>query len=476
MAREFILVLAACKNKGIGSNGKLPWEIPEEMQHFKALTLSGSSENSVIMGRKTWESIPERFRPLSKRKNIVVSTTLISEKCFVVPTIAEALSISEGNIFIIGGSKIFEECLAPPLISQCKQIYLTRISQDYDCDVFFPSPAPNIFSVDFLSEFLIVSVSKTFTHQGVPYDYAVYQNKTIPISSILCNYPAHEEYQYLGLVKEIIEKGTHRDDRTKVGTLSVFGKMSRYDLSETIPVFTTKLVFWRAVVEELLWFIRGCTNSNELSAKGVHIWDANGSREFLDNLGFGQREVGDLGPVYGFQWRHFGAEYQDMHSDYSGQGVDQLAEVIHLIKTDPNSRRIILSAWNPKSQRQMALPPCHVISQFFVEKGKLSCMMFQRAGDMGLGVPFNVASYSLLTCLIAQVCNLKPGEFVHVIGDTHVYSNHIDPLKVQLERHPLPFPILKLNPNITNIEEFTPADIALEHYCKHNKIQMDMAV
>ena len=229
-------------------------------------------------------------------------------------------------------------------------------------------------------------------------------------------------------------------------------------------------------MEELLWFIRGSTNSNELHDKGVNIWDANGSREFLDNLGFQHRQTGDLGPVYGFQWRHFGADYADMASDYSGQGVDQLAEVVNLIKNDPQSRRIILSAWNPRAQTLMALPPCHVISQFYVEKGKLSCLMFQRSGDMGLGVPFNVASYSLLTCMIAQVCQLGRGEFVHVIGDTHVYRNHVEPLRTQLDRHPLPFPVLKLNPGVMNIEQFDTGDIVLENYNKHPKIHMDMAV
>lgn len=476
MARDFSLLVAACKNKGIGKDGQLPWKIPADMKHFYNVSTSGIAENTVIMGRKTWESIPEAHRPLPKRKNIVVSSTLASTNCIVVPNLNEAFQLATGEIFIIGGAQIFEESLSEPFRQYCKQIYLTRISSKFDCDVFFPSPTPDIFDQLFLSDFNICFVSKTYVYKGIPYDFVVYNDKSSQNYRPLCNYPIHEEYQYLDLLREILNKGVQRNDRTKVGTFSVFGRMSRYSLEDTIPVFTTKLVFWRAVVEELLWFIRGSTSSKELHDKGVNIWDANGTREYLDQVGLTNRDEGDLGPIYGFQWRHFGADYVNMHTDYTGQGVDQLEEVIKLIKTDPESRRIILSAWNPKSQPLMALPPCHVLSQFYVESGKLNCMMFQRSGDMGLGVPFNVASYSLLTCLLAQVCDLQRGEFVHVIGDTHVYTNHIQSINIQLTRHPLPFPILKLNPDIKKIQEFTVDDISLEFYNKHPKIHMQMAV
>ena len=476
MAREFSLVVAVSINKGIGKDGKLPWEIPEELKHFKQVTLSGNTENTVIMGRKTWESIPSKFRPLAKRKNIVVSSTLISSNCVVVSSLLQAFEQATGLVFLIGGFQIFEESLSSNWIRHCKQIYLTRIAKPFESDTFFPSSASSIFDDSFLEDFNIASVSKTSVYKGIPYDYVLYTNKLYSSFESLIDYPLHEEYQYLSLVREIINKGGLRDDRTKVGTFSVFGRMSRYDLSQSFPVFTTKLVFWRGVVEELLWFIKGSTNSNELKNKNIHFWDANGSREFLDSLGFNSREEGDLGPVYGFQWRHFGADYVDMHADYTGQGVDQLQEIIKLLKTDPCSRRIILSAWNPKAQPLMALPPCHVISQFYVENGKLSCLMFQRSGDMGLGVPFNISSYSLLTCLLAQVCGLQRGEFVHIIGDTHVYSNHVESLLIQIQRHPFPFPLLELNPEVTNIEAFEAQDIQLKYYNKHAKIVMEMAV
>jgi dihydrofolate reductase/thymidylate synthase len=216
-------------------------------------------------------------------------------------------------------------------------------------------------------------------------------------------YQTHEEFQYLNLIREVISSGNSRDDRTGTGTLSKFGGIMRFDLKNSFPLITTKDVFWRGVVEELLWFIRGETNSKKLSEKGVKIWDGNGSREFLDSLNLHHRQEGDLGPVYGFQWRHFGADYQDMFSDYNNKGVDQLKDLIHRIKNDPYSRRLILSAWNPADLSIMALPPCHVMSQFYVQDGKLSCGMYQRSADIGLGVPFNIASYALLTVLLAEV-------------------------------------------------------------------------
>lgn len=242
------------------------------------------------------------------------------------------------------------------------------------------------------------------------------------------------------------------------------------------PLLTTKRVFWRGVAEELLWFIKGSTNGKELSEKGVHIWDANGSRQFLDNLGFTGREEGDLGPVYGFQWRHFGAEYKDMHTDYTGQGVDQLQDVIDKIKNNPTDRRIIMSAWNPKDLPQMALPPCHAFVQFYVANGELSCQLYQRSADMGLGVPFNIASYALLTYMIAHITDLKPGDFVHTIGDAHVYVNHFDALKEQMKREPRPFPSLVIKRKVEKIDDFKMEDFEIKNYNPHPKISMKMAV
>ncbi|XP_064410451.1 thymidylate synthase isoform X1 [Latimeria chalumnae] len=285
-----------------------------------------------------------------------------------------------------------------------------------------------------------------------------------------------DELEYLRQVQYILDNGLRKEDRTGTGTVSVFGMQSRYSLRDQFPLLTTKRVFWKGVLEELLWFIKGSTSAQELSEKGVKIWDANGSRQFLDKQGLTSREEGDLGPVYGFQWRHFGAEYKDMHTDYSGQGVDQLQNVIDAIKKNPDDRRIIMCAWNPRDLPQMALPPCHALCQFYVSNGELSCQLYQRSGDMGLGVPFNIASYSLLTYMIAHITGLKPGDFVHTLGDAHIYLNHIEPLEIQLQREARPFPKLKILRKVDNINDFRAEDFKIEGYNPHPKIEMKMAV
>ncbi|PIG79736.1 queuine tRNA-ribosyltransferase [Aspergillus arachidicola] len=253
-----------------------------------------------------------------------------------------------------------------------------------------------------------------------------------------------------------------------------------------LPLLTTKRVFLRAVVAELLWFISGCTSSLPLSDQGVKIWDGNGSREFLDKVGLGHREVGDLGPVYGFQWRHFGAEYVDAKTDYTGQGVDQLAEVVHKLKNNPFDRRIIMSAWNPADLKKMALPPCHMFAQFYVsypngqdQKGHLHCQLYQRSCDVALGVPFNIASYALLTHMIAHAVDLHPGTFVHAMGDTHVYLDHVEPLQEQLVREPTEFPELKIRRDDRGsgvVDGWKPEDFEVVGYNPHKAIKMKMSV
>jgi len=287
----------------------------------------------------------------------------------------------------------------------------------------------------------------------------------------------HEELQYLQLIRKIIQTGNKKGDRTGTGTLSLFGAQMRFSLRDgSFPLLTTKKVFYRGIAEELFWFIRGSTSAKELQEKNVRIWDGNSSRAFLDSIGLNHREEGDLGPVYGFQWRHFGAEYVDMHADYSGKGVDQLANVINLIRTRPDDRRILLCAWNPADLDKMALPPCHCLVQFYCANGELSCQLYQRSADMGLGVPFNIASYALLTIMLAHVTGLKPGDFVHTLGDAHVYSNHVEALRQQLEREPRPFPTISIKRKVENIEEFKFEDFEVTGYDPHPKIAMDMAV
>jgi thymidylate synthase len=303
------------------------------------------------------------------------------------------------------------------------------------------------------------------------------------------------EQAYLDLCERIIDEGEFRPDRTGTGTKALFAPPQlRFDLSnDKFPLLTTKKVFVKAIIHELLWFIAGSTDGKLLSEKGVKIWDGNGSREYLDSIGLTKNREGDLGPVYGFQWRHFGAEYTDCDADYSNQGFDQLQNVINTLKTNPYDRRIILSAWNPPAFKKMALPPCHVFCQFFVsfpnndsksgnstQKPKLSCQMYQRSCDMGLGVPFNIASYSLLLKMIAHVVDMDCGEFVHVMGDTHVYLDHIDALKEQITRTPRDFPKLYIKEErkgeIKTIDDFKFDDFEIEDYNPYGAIKMKMSV
>lgn len=277
---------------------------------------------------------------------------------------------------------------------------------------------------------------------------------------------------YLDQLQYVLDHGVVKNDRTGVGTISVFGLQARYNLAESFPAVTTKRLAWKACVGELLWFIEGSGNERRLAelthgtADGkVTIWTPNAMAPYWKPRA---KYEGDLGRVYGVQWRQWQTP--------DGGVVDQLANLIDGIRRDPNGRRHVLTAWNPGELDQMALPPCHMFSQFYVADGRLSCQMYQRSCDMFLGVPFNIASYSLLTALVAQVCNLDVGEFVHVLGDAHIYLNHVSQVKEQLQREPLPAPQLWLNPDIKRIEDFTMADIRLEGYQSHGAIKAEMAV
>lgn len=262
--------------------------------------------------------------------------------------------------------------------------------------------------------------------------------------------------QYLDLLQHILDTGVHKSDRTGTGTQSCFGYQMRFDLAKGFPLVTTKKLHVKSIIHELLWFLKGETNIAYLKEHGVKIWD-----EWAD-------ENGDLGPVYGKQWRSWeGAD---------GKTVDQVTELIDQIKKNPDSRRLIISAWNVADLPKMALMPCHTIFQFYVAEGTLSCQLYQRSADVFLGVPFNIASYALLTLMIAQVCGLEPGEFIHTFGDVHIYSNHMEQVKLQLSRKPYPLPVMKLNPAVKNIFDFKFEDFTLENYVSHPAIKAAVAV
>lgn len=262
--------------------------------------------------------------------------------------------------------------------------------------------------------------------------------------------------QYLGLVRDIMENGTRKGDRTGTGTISVFGRQLRFNLQEGFPLVTTKKVHMKSIIHELLWFLQGDTNIKYLNDNGVRIWN-----EWAD-------ENGELGPVYGHQWRSWPTP--------DGGHIDQISQVVQQLKNNPDSRRILVSAWNVAEVNNMALPPCHTLFQFYVADGKLSCQLYQRSADVFLGVPFNIASYALLTQMMAQVCDLQPGEFIHTFGDTHLYLNHLEQASLQLSREPRPLPVMELNPAVKSIFDFSYDDFKLIGYDPHPHIKAPVAV
>lgn len=465
----FTVILAVWRHTGgIGWQQGLPWYAPEDLRRFRALTTSSDGDpkntkkNAVIMGHHTWQSLPHR--PLSQRLNVVLSRkghVAATDDTLVFSSLETALAHLRGQvhrIFVIGGAQLFQEALQHP---HCERVLLTRIMGD-------PNHAP---ALDTFVEPLDPAVFRLTAQErgnGATYSY-LFETWTRLVNP--------EEQQYLDLVRDLLQQGHERPDRTQVGVRSSFGHRLRFDLQHHFPLLTTKRVFFRGVVEELLWFLRGHTNAKLLRDKGVRIWDGNASRSYLDSIQLYEREEDDLGPIYGFQWRHFGAQYRTMHDDYEGQGVDQLARLIALIRTDPTSRRLLMSAWNPCDLQAMALPPCHVLSQFYVHEGKLSCQMYQRSGDMGLGVPFNVASYALLTYLLAHITGLVPGELIHVLGDAHVYRNHEAALAEQLRRTPRAFPTLTLSgPRSEDWSLWQLSHFQLQGYDPHDALVLPLAV
>jgi len=262
--------------------------------------------------------------------------------------------------------------------------------------------------------------------------------------------------QYLGLLDHVLKNGTRKSDRTGTGTISIFGYQMRFDLNEGFPVMTTKKLHLRSIIHELLWFLKGETNIKYLNDNKVTIWN-----EWAD-------ENGDLGPIYGYQWRSWPTA--------DGRHVDQIGQLVNSIKTNPDSRRHLINAWNVGEINKMALPPCHILFQFYVADGRLSCQLYQRSADIFLGVPFNIASYALLTLMMAQVCGLKPGDFVHTFGDAHIYLNHIDQVNLQLTRKPFPLPEMKINPEIKSIFDFKFEDFELVNYQAHPTIKGEISV
>lgn len=292
------------------------------------------------------------------------------------------------------------------------------------------------------------------------------------------------EEEYLNLLRRILEHGKSRTDRTGTGTVSLFGERMRFDISNSIPVLTTKFVPWKSCIKELIWFLKGQTDVTILQQQGVHIWNGNSTREFLDKRGLSHLPEYDIGPGYGFQWRYSGATYKTCKDDYKGKGFDQIEYILSELRNNPFSRRLYLTAWIPSAIEEMALPPCHVSAQFYVEEDPqdgtkyLSCQMYQRSVDTFLGCPWNIMSYAVLTYILAKISNMKPKELIMCLGDTHIYSNHIEQVKEQLSRKPFTFPQLVVSDNVKlkSIEDLSIDDFELKDYNYHPAIKATMAV
>lgn len=498
--KSFSLIGAATKtSNGIGYKNTLPWsgtvEGKEDLNYFSKITTTLTTpttsvpqrKNVVIMGKNTWMSIPKKYRPLPGRCNVVISKSLgtgvgkNSDGALIYNSLDNALNSVYNNnfhgtckytdepigskidkVFVIGGEQLYKEAIDRP---DCKYVYLTEIddtNSPYVCDTFFPK-LPSYFKLQ----------SETSGKTTDKLKFRVYKNLSDVTS---------EEYHYLNLLREIRNNGEVRGDRTGTGTVSLFGRQLRFNLKGgVLPLMTTKKTYYRGVVEELLFFLRGDHDNRKLQRQKVHIWDGNTSREYLDKYNKKHIEENDLGLAYGVQWRAAGAQLESIDTDYRGKGVDQLAEVIDLIKRDPQSRRIIINAWNVPQLNDMSLVPCHMIYQFYVSQTNktLNCMMTQRSADMFLGVPFNIASTATLVHILAKIAGLTPGEIVINLGDAHIYSNHIDQVDTQLSRTPLHFPKLEITKQLDTIEDIENleySDFNVIDYYSHPGIKAKMAV
>lgn len=460
----FSIIVAIDANNGISKKGIQPWNNSDVGKFFRDTTM-GKGKNVVIMGRITYEAIPEERRPLQGRRCIIISKSWRQEEhpeISIYPSLIDALAGVGANInqydevFIAGGEQLYTEAIKK-FMYLCKKIIVTKFKTDYTCDQHF------LF--DNVKDFpLAVDPIKTR-------DYS----RFIHIPSV-----KHDEYQYLFALENIKNNGEAKADRTGTGTRSIFGGVHMvFDIRDHLPIITTKKVMYDFIIKELLFFISGKTDTTKLSKDGVKIWDANTSKKKQEELGLPWDE-GDMGPSYPHQWRHYGCEYSGCHEDYTDKGIDQLSNLIKNIREDPFSRRHILTAWNPCQISEMPLPPCHILAQFNVsgDRRYLDCQIYQRSGDMFLGVPFNITSYALLTYMIAHITNLKPRRLTHVIGDAHIYNNHGEVVKRQLNRTPRPFPTLSFREatRLHEIDDFTFNSFIVEGYNPWPHIAAEMAV
>jgi len=484
------IIAASNINHILGINNDLYIKSKKDLQYFKHITTDdyNSFKNVVIMGYKTWKSLKQ---PLVNRINIVVSKNHFNE-IKDVSNISVFSSLEDvfvflnqtnyGKIFIIGGVSLYQYVFVH-YFDDIERIYHTRFLNSIDSKIMnkykdnlsifdFKLPYYTIHKqVFFHLEYQKISdtcliwdfYENCYKEDNIEFTYNVY------IRDININ---NEELNYLQLMNKIVNLNNLITGRNG-DVYSQFGEKMVFDISERFPLLTTKKMPWKTILRELLWFISGSTNNEQLQEKNVHIWDQNASKEFLESRGLSYKE-GDLGPIYGFQWRHFGAEYIDRYTDYQGKGVDQIKNIINEIKQNPHSRRLILNSWNASDIDKMALPPCHVMVQLYVNNGYLDAQLYQRSGDMFLGVPFNIASYAFLIYIISHLTGYKPGRFIHILGDAHIYKEHISAVKKQCLRMPKQFPRLEISHELKSIDDIKEEYFKIIDYEYQSQIKAKM--
>jgi thymidylate synthase len=477
-------ILAHSYSQGISISGKIPWACKKDMNFMKSITTAPGLKNGLLMGRKTFESIG---RILPNRENIIVSSQKLDSSAHIVNSISAGLEkgreLGLDILWVFGGATIYDTFLVDPELNQLIDGFIITTVPERPCDTFIQT---NIYQFIENHQYILMYPPRVLERiaDGV-YELSIYsripelREEWDPIVRSLEGNPVDKSY--LELVKRILTQGNHRKTRNGA-TISKFGENISFDLSEGFPLLTTKKVFFNGVIRELLWFIKGDTDARHLEANNVTIWSGNTSSEFLEKNGLPYEE-GIGGPIYGYQWRNFGQEYT--YKDKNGEikktpgvkhGVDQLQFIIDELRANPMSRRLFMSSWNPNQLSQMCLPPCHISYQFYVENGRLSCMMVQRSADVFLGLPFNIASVALLVHFIANIVGLEPGKIHICIGDAHIYEDHLEPIRVQLERsgmdYDLPRIILKKKPQ--KIEDYEFEDVEILNYKSHPPIKAKM--
>ena len=486
MTKKIIGIACIADNKAIGYENELIFLQRDDLKHFSKITTYTElpdTRNAVLMGRKTYESLPGL---LKNRINCIISQTLPprNEADIIIDNSIRTLlnilnkRVDVEAIYIIGGEGIYSYFNNNNLFDKLILTVVNYPKIDYG-DSFFPNINMNDYnSVGISTKFARGLECRTGCEVDMAYSiHTLVKRVQNPIINSI--FSMEGEYGYLKILKRIVHSGAKRTTRNSM-TRSIFGVKMDFDISKSFPLITTKKMYLKGVLKELIWFIQANTNSKDLEKDKVQIWKGNSTREYLDSIGLTGYTEGECGPIYGFQWRHFNAKYRGCDGDYIGEGIDQLQNIIDLIRTNPTSRRMFMSAWNPEQMGKMALPPCHISYQFYVRVCSitniryLDCAMYQRSGDIFLGVPFNIASTAALTYIIANITKIIPGKITIVIGDAHIYEHHIEQAKLQLSRHPKPFPQMTLDRNIESIDDIAYDDFTIHNYKFHPTIRASM--